>query len=172
MKKLVLRSFLALAVASVGFAAQAQFNKGDKQVNIGVGLFGFGLNANVQYGIMDDLGVGLYVGYERNSYGLGLAGLGNYSINTITAGPIGTYHLNRVLNLKDDKFDLYASAGLLIRNRSYSKEWSVLNNESNRVGVEFLARVGGKYNFSEKMSLFGDIGSGGSWVQAGISFKF
>jgi|GEM_PF-5770910 len=172
MKKLVLKSALALSMAFFAFSAQAQLNKGDKQVNLGVGLFGLGFNATAQYGIMDDLGVGLYVGYERNTFGLGLVGLGNYSTNTIMAGPIGTYHFNRVLNMKSDKFDLYASAGALLHSVSYSKEWRALNNNNTNIDFGVLARVGGKYNFSEKMSIFGDIGYGGSWLQGGISFKF
>ncbi|TAE36206.1 MAG: hypothetical protein EAY79_11950, partial [Runella slithyformis] len=172
MKKLVLKSIVALSLAILSLSAQAQLNKGDKQLNVGAGLFGLGFNATAQYGIIDDLGVGLYVGYERNTFGLGLIGF-NYSTNSIMAGPVGTYHFNRILNMKSDKFDLYASAGFLIRRVSFSNEWTNFYNVTGRENkFDFLGRVGAKYNFSEKMSLFGDIGAGGSWIQGGVSFKF
>ena len=170
MKKTVFSVMLVAMVALCSLSAQAQLSKGEKQVNIGVGLIGFGLNAAVQYGVIDDLGVGLYVGFERNSYGLGLIGV-NYSTNSILIGPAATYHFNRVLNLNADKFDLYVSGGILFRSISYSDDYASLFGRST-TGYDFLGRVGANYNLSEKMRLFGDFGSGGSLIQAGISFKF
>jgi hypothetical protein len=170
MKKVVLTSILALFV----FAAQAQFDKGDKQANVGIGLFGLGVNVGAQYGIIDDLGVGVYATFERNTYGLGLVGLGNYSINRFLVGPYATYHFNRLFNISSDKFDVYATGGFLVGGGRYSSEWANYYTTSGATftDYDFIGRVGGKYKMSDKMSLFGDVGSGGSLLQGGISFKF
>jgi opacity protein-like surface antigen len=173
MKKFFSITLLAFA-AMICFHSTsiAQFSKGDKRVAIGVGLFSLGANATVEYGIMDDLGVGLYASYERPS--LGYIGI-NYSYSDIQIGPRATYHLNRILNLDNDDFDLYVSGGILLRSYGYPDSyWNAygLGSRTRYTTATLLARVGGTYNFSEKMALFADLGSGGSWVQAGVSFKF
>ncbi len=170
MKKTIL--FLAFSLVMGVSTSFAQFNKGDKDVRVGLGLIGFGFNATAEYGIIDDLGVGLYFGYERNSLGYLVA---SYSYNSLYFGPRGTYHFNRLLKLDTDKFDIYASAGVLIHRYSYPDDyWGVYGNsfKTSYTTAVPLARVGGKYNFSESMSLFADTGSGGSLLQAGLSFKF
>ena len=170
-----MKKTIALVVFSliVGIGSGfAQFNKGDKEVRVGLGLVGIGFNASAEYGIMDDLGVGLYVGYERNS--LGLLGF-NFSYNSLYIGPRATYHFNRLLKLDPDKFDFYASAGILLRNYSYPDDYwaayGVSSKQSYSV-VNGLFRVGAKYKFSETLNLFADTGSGGSLLQAGVALKF
>jgi opacity protein-like surface antigen len=173
MKKMFFTSLLALA-AIVCFQTDsyAQFSKGDKQVRIGVGLFSIGANVSAEYGIMDDLGVGLYASYERPTIGFGAF---NYGYSDFQIGPRATYHLNNVLNMKDDKFDLYVSGGILLRSYGYSDEyWNAYGSsfKTRYTTATLLARVGANMNISNNLSAFADLGSGGSWIQAGISFKF
>jgi opacity protein-like surface antigen len=174
MKKVFFSSLLALATIVCFQSSYAQFSKGDKKVNLGVGLGSLGANASVEYGIMDDLGVGLFASYERPSTGLigALTGV-RYSYNEISVGPRAAYHLNRVLNMKDDKFDLYVAGGVLYRHVTYPYDYSSISNLKSSYGyISLLARVGAGFQFSDNLAGFAELGSGGSWVQAGISFKF
>jgi hypothetical protein len=173
MKKTFFTSLLALAaIVCLQTASLAQFSKGDKQVKIGIGVFSIGGNASVEYGIMDDLGVGLYASYERPTIGFGSF---NYGYSDFQVGPKATYHLNNVLKMKDDKFDLYVSGGILLRSYGYSDDyWKAygINAKTRYTNATLLARVGANMNISKNFYAFADLGSGGSWVQAGISFKF
>ena len=178
MKKVFYSSLLALAaIVCFQTSASAQFSKGDKKVNIGVGLGSIGANASVEYGIMDDFGVGLFVSYERPNTGIigSLAGV-RYGYNQISIGPRAAYHLNRVLNMKDEKFDLYVAGGLLYRNDSYGSDYSAYRRSgglsASDSGISLLARVGAGFQFSDNLAGFAELGWGGSRVQAGISFKF
>ena len=175
MKKVLLSSLLALtAFFCASTSSLAQFSKGDKKVNIGVGLGSIGANASVEYGIMDDLGVGLFASYERPNTGLVGAALGvRYSYNEINIGPRAAYHLNRVLNMKDEKFDLYVAGGVLYRHVTYPYDyWYGSGVDSSYGSIRLLARVGAGFQFTNNLSGFAELGSGGSWLQAGISFKF
>ena len=175
MKKVLLSSLLALtAFFCASTSSLAQFSKGDKKVNIGVGLGSIGANASVEYGIMDDLGVGLFASYERPNTGLVGAALGvRYSYNEINIGPRAAYHLNRVLNMKDEKFDLYVAGGVLYRHVTYPYDyWYGSGIDSSYGSIRLLARVGAGFQFTNNLSGFAELGSGGSWLQAGISFKF
>lgn len=173
MKKVLLSSLLALAaIFCVHTSSLAQFSKGDKQIKLGVGIFSIGGNASLEYGIMDDLGVGLYASYERPTIGFGAF---NYGYSDFQVGPKATYHLNNVLNMKDDKFDLYVSGGILLRSYGYSDDyWNAFgySYKTRYTTATLLARVGANMNLSKNLYAFADLGSGGSWVQAGISFKF
>lgn len=173
MKKGFFLSFLALiAIVCFHTESAAQFSKGDKQVKLGVGIFSLGGNVSAQFGIMDDLGVGLYASYERSSLGYLTA---NYSYSDFQVGPRADYHLNRILNMKDDKFDLYVSGGVLLRSWGYPDAyWNAygLGGRTRYTSVNLLARLGANMNISDKLAAFADLGSGGSWVQGGISFKF
>jgi hypothetical protein len=175
MKKMFLSSVLALAALFyIHTSSFAQFSKGDKKVNIGVGLGSIGANASVEYGIMDDLGVGLFASYERPNTGLVGAALGvRYGYNEISIGPRAAYHLNRVLNMKDDKFDLYVAGGVLYRRVSYPYDYYYGSGLKSSYGyLSLLARVGAGFQFTDNLAGFAELGSGGSWLQAGISFKF
>ena len=81
----------------------------------------------------------------------------------------------RILNMKDDKFDLYVSGGVLLRSWGYPDAyWNAygLGGRTRYTSVNLLARLGANMNISNNLSAFADLGSGGSWVQGGISFKF
>jgi hypothetical protein len=175
MKKTLSVLLLTVCLMSLNKTAHAQFDKGDKQVNVGIGLgtaglsyggLGYGLNASAEYGIMDNIGVGLHVAYARNSYGILSY---NYSANHILFGPRGSYHFNDLLKLDSDKFDIYASAGILLDLYSYTDNVSTRNAYTSVVP---MVRVGGRYFMSDKFTLFADLGTGGNNLQAGISFQF
>ena len=167
-------TFGLLLIGSQSFG-QA-FQKGDKIINLGIGLVGLGVNATGEYGITENIGVGAFVGYERNSYGYAFSGItgGNYSRSEITVGARGAFHAGELLKL-GDKFDPYVAAGVGVN--LYTDPYSSYNSSKgdwvskSYVLPTFLFRLGARYYFSPKMGAFGEIGSGGSWVSGGISFK-
>lgn len=175
MKKLFL---LVLVTSSIALTSQtfAQFAKGDKIVNLGVGISGLGVNAAAEFGIADNIGVGAFFAYERRTFSYLYGSLGgNYGRSEITVGARAAYHLGEVLKL-DNKLDPYVAAGLgaWIYTNPYA-DYDFNRNEyvtRSYVLPSFLFRVGTRYAFSEKLGGFADIGTGGSWIQAGVSFKF
>ena len=176
-----MRKFFAI-IALVGLTLAGSqsfgqtFQKGDKLVNLGVGIVGLGVNATAEYGITENIGVGAFFGYERNSFSYLFTSIGgNYTRSEISVGARGVFHAGELLKL-DGKFDPYAAAGVGVNlytnpNDSYNFVTNEFVSKS-YVGPMFLFRVGGRYFLSEKMAAFGEIGSGGSWISGGISLKF
>lgn len=157
--------------------AQASFDKGDKAINLGVGIGAIGANASVEFGVQKNIGVGAYFAYERISTGLLGAAIGvNYGYNQLNLGLRGAYHFGELLNMSDNKFDLYGAGGVGIRlDNGYATDYNVSTGNytyGTRINPQLLLRVGGRYFFTDKMAGWAEIGSGGSWLQGGIAFKF
>ncbi len=178
MKKIFLLAALSLILgANHCVLAQAVFDKGDKAINLGIGLFALGANASVEFGMQKNIGIGAYFGYERISTGLIGAAVGvNFGYNKLNLGVRGAYHLGEVLNMKDEKFDFYVAGGVGVSiDNGYADAYNVFTNEFNyrtRVRPQILIRPGVRYYFSEKTAGWAEIGTGGSWLQGGIAFKF
>lgn len=166
-----------MALLLAGTQSFAQYQKGDKIVNLGIGLASLGLNVSGEYLINDQIGVGAYVTYERWNGGYYYSTLSNrsrYSRNEISVGARGAFHAGKLLNL-DSKFDPYvaAGAGLYFYNDPYYYYLGGGDyNSRTYVGPSLLLRIGGRYYFKESTAVFGELGTGGSWIQGGISFKF
>jgi hypothetical protein len=174
MKKLFSSLFIVavLAFASQNTMAQA-YQQGDKLLNVGIGLGtygagGLGFGGSFEYGIHDAISVGALAGYS---------GRGNYlgsgvRWSVLTIGARGSYHFNELLNLTDDKIDLYAGVGLGYRNISWDYNGVGLGNGYGTGGVIFLGHIGGKYYLQPNLALFAELGSGFGTLQAGVAFKF
>ena len=159
MKKFLLFASLVLAM----FIAKAQdpmFLKDDKLLNLGVGLRGYPVvSASLDYCITDgiadkgSIGVGPYAG-------LGL-GLGNYYSKGayITAGVRGTFHYPIIEDL-----DTYAGVGLGFRFAAYSYGGTSFHVAQ---GSGFF--IGANYPLTETIIVFGELGSGVSYLTAGIT---
>src|SRR5512147_1322079 len=122
MKKTALFLTLTLLLTVIGFSQESTFNKGDKVINLGIGLgstlyHGFGYKASVppisisgEYGIKDGIldkgviGVGGYLGYS--SYKWEYYGWG-WKYTNIIIGARGTFHYPFI-----DKLDTYT--GILL----------------------------------------------------------
>lgn len=149
MKKSIL-SILFIAVAFIGFA-QNPIDKGQAQLNAGVGFSNWGLPVYVgfDYGVHSDITIGAELSYRRYSesyrvnnqtykYGHSLIGiLGN-----------GNYHFNTILGIPDN-WDFYAglNIGFLV--------WNSPNdyNGSHASGLGLGGQVGGRYYFNKKFGL-------------------
>ncbi|MFY7888282.1 MAG: hypothetical protein ACOVOW_05210 [Spirosomataceae bacterium] len=167
-------SIALLAVSSSKLSAQT-FKKGDKQFNVGLGLLAFGGYASAEFGIEENIGIGPIVGYTYYNSGL-LAGYsGDYGYGQFRAGARGAYHLGDVLNLNDDKIDPYVavSAGLVFDREGYLYNSSTGGVDYKTRTLPFInPRVGASMELSDQIRGYAELGWGGSWLQAGVSFKF
>jgi hypothetical protein len=164
--------------------AGSGFQKGDKLVNLGVGLSsyyygGTPIGLSYESGISDDISIGAQFDYKsgnpnRNSYS-GSYGTG-YSAYYL--GIRGSYHLNNILQLNESKVDLYAGVGLgYIKfgwdDERYGSYYNSYYNTYYDSGLWFNYYVGGKYYFTPKVGAFVELGyTGLSSSRVGISFKF
>jgi hypothetical protein len=182
--KLSLTSVFAIALfLSVNISSQAQvFNKGDKALNIGIGLgsvyglSGFNssvppLSASFEVGVSDKVGIGRFgvggiFGYSSFKYNSGFS-TSNFSSSHILIGGRGLYHFD----LDVEKLDLYGGIMIGYNIVSYSDSFgtSGLFSGSGVVGGIF---GGARYMFSEKFGAFGELGYSIAWLNIGITAKF
>lgn len=137
------------------------------RIQVGVGVANTGLNFAFEKSLpsVENLGIGVYATYTRFSYGLY-----NYggSWNYFDGGVRAVYHVNELLNLNNDKIDLYGAFGLGLGYGGYTYRDANYNDSNVRLSGQL--RAGGNYKFNEKMGGFGEIGWGPSWITLGISF--
>ncbi len=168
MKKIVVGTVLCIGfMIFVQSNANAQtFKEGDLIVDAGIGLgstyswsgLGLPLGAGLEYG-MTNLEVG--------SIGIG-GNIGFVSGNNLTIfyiGGRGSYHFNELLELEDDKVDLYAGLGIYYRNFNYS------GGRSFGSGLIGSFHAGGRYYFSENLAGFAELGNNWAWLNVGIALK-
>ena len=155
-----------LALSSILFA-QNPIEKGQAQINAGLGFSTYGLPVyvGVDYGIHEDITIGGefsyrsfnqdYVGskYSHKIYGF----LGN-----------ANYHFNNLLGI-EPKYDVYG--GLNIGFYSWSSPNGYKGNGSSGLGLGL--QIGGRYYFSDKFGINLEVGGGNatSGGKIGISIK-
>jgi hypothetical protein len=175
MKKIVLSAFAFILTTSV-FAQKYSYSQGDKLLNVGIGLNsyysgGIPLGASMEFGVTETISVGANVDYLSYSYNLGL---GAYKFTAIYFGGRGSYHFNELLNLNNEKVDLYGGAALGYRSFSWKDNFSNASlGDSYGSGVYFGVFIGGRYYFSNSVGGFAELGAIGSTnVRIGLAFKF
>ncbi len=94
----------ALLLSMVMFAQNGGYSKGDKLLNIGLGLNsyysgGIPFGASFEVGITDDISVGANFDYLSHKY----KGLGDYKFTALYFGARGSYHFNTLLNIENKK---------------------------------------------------------------------
>lgn len=191
MKKIQLQfvtAFVALLFLSSITSVQAQiFGVGDKDINAGLGIgstlySGSGyttgvppISASFDIGIKDDIGpgvigVGGYIGYSSFKYEY--SGFGwNYSwkYSALLIGARGTYHYELL-----DNIDTYG--GIMIYYRNYTIKETGDNTftgsySSLGSGLDFAFFAGGKYYFSDNLSVFAELGYSVAWLTIGVSMR-
>lgn len=175
MKKLVSSLFI-VALLACG-TAHAQYQKGDKLLNLGIGLNGYyggglPIGASFEYGITDQISVGAQVDFYTWGYNFG-SGY-NYRYTFIPIALRGSYHFNELLNLNTDKVDLYGGVQLGYYISSYSDNSGYSGVYNNGYGNKALfgVHLGGKYYFKPKLGAFAELGYGVSTLKLGVAFKF
>lgn len=174
MKKLLL-GFLLIGAAFIFNtpAAYSQFENGDKLLNLGIGLNsyysgGIPLGASFEVGITDEISVGGSASFLSHTY------FGNDKFTAIYIGGRGSYHVNKLLQLNNDKLDLYAGAALGYRSFSWSNDYYGGSlGGSYGSGIYFGGFIGGRYYFANNIGAFLELGAGGSSnANLGVTFKF
>jgi len=164
-------------------AQDPTFNKGDKVLNLGIGLGSTlysGLyyksqvppvSASLEIGIVDEIlekgviGVGPYFGYSSYKYSYLTSG---YKYSNLILGARGNFHYPLL-----DKLDTYT--GLLLGFNIVSSKWTgdgtdPLNATSG--GVAWAWFVGGRYYFSESFAAMLELGYGIAYLNLGVALKF
>ncbi|MBN1252397.1 MAG: hypothetical protein JXR51_01730 [Bacteroidales bacterium] len=166
MKKIIL-TFGFIAIASFIFA-QSPINKGQLQLNAGVGFSSWGIPIYVglDYGVHPDITVGGEFSFR--TYSDNFAGT-KYSHSIIGISGNGNYHFNRLLNIPSD-WDFYAGLNLGFYFWNSNDDY----DGSDGSGIGLGAQIGGRYYFSDRFGINLELGGGNtlSGGKFGITYKF
>ena len=183
MKKYFL-SLIAIALFALPGQAQNTFNKGDKVLNLAIGLGNRlysgsayskitpAISGSFEVGVIDELfdensslGVGGYVGYTSAEYTYG-PGYG-WKYTDIVIGARGLVHYQLV-----DDLDSYAGAMLgydIVSSKTFGT--GVFDGSASASGVDFALFVGGRYYFTEKIAGLLELGYGIAYLNLGVAIK-
>jgi len=185
MKKLLLMFVVACFALTQLIAQEPTFVKGDKALNIGIGLGSTlysgtyyksqipPISASLEFGVIDNViekgvvGVGPYIGYS--SYKYEYSGWG-WKYTNIIIGARGNFHYPLV-----NKLDTYT--GLLLGyNVASSKEFGDVipgwDYSYSAGGIAWSWFIGGRYYFKETFAVMAELGYGISYLNLGIALKF
>ena len=152
------------------------FNQNDKLLNVGVGLssyyYGTPIGVSFEAGVHRDISVGVQLDYNSGRYDDYYYSSYNWGYKAYYLGVRGSYHFNRLLKIRSNKFDLYAGVGLGYQSfkwddRSYGYGYDYSS------GLFFNYFAGAKFYFTPKVAAFAELGyTGLSSSRIGIAFKF
>ena len=166
-------AIIALCILTHSNSQAQSYKMGDNLLNvgIGVGVYSYGglpIGASFEHGFTEQISAGGFIDYLswKNSYSSY-----NYSWRFIYFGARVSYHFNELLNLNNDKLDVYAGAGLGYSAVSTSDNLvSGYSGYSNRLFLNL--HVGGRYYFSNNIGAYAEAGYGVSALKLGLTFKF
>lgn len=96
--------------------------------------------------------------------GFGMGGnINGVNSSTLTLSVKATYYADWLIPNMPDEFDVFltSTAGLYL-----------MSGTSVSSGLQYGNYVGGRWHFSENMSVYGQVGYGNSYFAGGISIKF
>ena len=183
MKKLIFNVLVILffAASTNGLQAQTPMTKGVNVAQAGVGLGGWTTSyttsetplmiATFERGIMDDLGKGnLSVGgslivktgkYAGDFYGW------NYTYTAVAAR--GSYHPHFV---KSEKLDAYGGMSLGVYHISTKATSGEVAVDVSGTALAWGLHIGARYNFTENIGAWAELGAGVGNVGIGIAYTF
>lgn len=187
LKKLFISLIIVIAALSVN--AQSTFNKGDKALNIGIGLGwgyagGYGsfstfplpsFNASFEAGLFDLPNVGVIsiggFGSFRTTWDSGaISGYDyDYTYNNTILAARGVFHFGF---FDTGAFDLYAGIHSGVRISSYTYTSDFYNESDGDTDFVHDVFVGARYMKSSKFGFFAEAGYGISYLKVGLAFKF
>ncbi len=123
------------------------------------------------------LGVGAYLGYQNASYRYDYINSSYYyehSWNYVMVAARGAYHWD-ILN--SEKAEVYGGAMVGLRIQTYNYATNDPYENGNRLNDGSVypiitAFAGARYYFAKKVAVYGEAGSGISYLTGGLSFKF
>lgn len=169
--------------------AQNLFSKGDKIVNVGIGIGSYyggdgysssipPISVSYERGMVDGLldgkasiGLGGYMAYTANKWETSAASYNyGYKYSYFILGVRGVFHYQFIDNL-----DTYT--GLMLGYNAVNSKYfgddmgPSTPSASGTSGIGYSAFLGARYQFSDKFSAFAEIGYGISALELGISFR-
>lgn len=182
-----IKFYLPALVFVFGFlttkAQYPTFIKGDKVLNLGFGIGGYGssgykvtlppLSASFDYGLKDNIldkgavGIGVYVAfgsYKQSDYN----NSSYWKYNKTVIGVRGTFHYPFV-----DRLDTYA--GMMLGYKSESWRWNGVGtggSKSEGKGPAFSLFVGGRYYITDNIAALAELGVGICVLNLGFAIKF
>lgn len=179
MRKLAL-IIAAVACLSVSSNAQEMFEKGTQLFKLGVGINGNGTPLEVSYekGVKEDflgvdglvLGLGGnvgYYGYKEDFVGYGINYSWKYTNMVIAAR--GLVHYSLISSL-----DTYGGVvlGYNVASTKYDGPSASSIASPSAGGLVFGGLVGARYEFSENLGAYLEVGYSISYANIGIAYKF
>jgi hypothetical protein len=165
----LLTTFILSILTISSFAQNGAYSKGDKLLNIGIGVNsyydgGIPIGASFEKGITDDISIGAQADYLSADYA-------SIKFTAIYVGLRASYHANKLLNIKNDKIDLYGGPTLGYRSFSWKDEDLNLGDDYGS-GLFLGVYIVGKYYINKNIGLFAEFGAIGSTnARIGIAFK-
>jgi hypothetical protein len=161
------------------FSAQAQFDKGDKILDLGIGantpyVGGIPLHAAFEVGINDVLSVGASLDFFGGRYTY----FGdNYGFVAIYPAARVSYHFNKVFKLRIEELDIYGGGSLGFRTFAWSDTPPNTANYGSVYGTSVIgtAHVGGRWYFTPGFGVFAEAAAGiggASNARGGIVLRF
>ena len=175
------------------FALNAQLQKGDGLLNLGLGMSSYytsgsgfkvtlpPLEASYETFVSDAFSVGGFAGYygakyENETEVAGIVIDTEIKYSYLTFGALGNYHF-----VNDESFNVYAGAKLGYvsastkltqdTNETFEEDDLISKVGATASGVIFGAHVGARYHLSESLALNAELGYGISLLKVGVSFK-
>jgi hypothetical protein len=199
LKRILIPALFLTAFTSLKLSAQTSFDKGQNDLNVGIGVDntlvpngGIGvippISVSLEHGITDAISLGGYIAFtgSRVSYtGTEWCNHTGYFQNytdTYTwiytlIGFRGAYHFAKLIPVP--KLDVYAGAmlGVDIYHSSFSTTSNCAEHQayaaSSNPSLVYISVFGGaRYRFTDKIGVFGEIGYGVSVLSAGLNVKF
>ncbi|MEO1258464.1 MAG: outer membrane beta-barrel protein [Bacteroidota bacterium] len=170
-----------LSIAAAGVQAQTPMTKGVNVIQAGVGLGGWTTSyttsetpliiATFERGVMDDLGKGnLSVGgtvlvksgkYAGDFYSW------NYTYTAVAAR--GSYHPHFV---KSEKLDAYAGISLGLYHISTKATNGEVEAGVSGTSFAWGLHIGARYNFTDQIGAWAEVGAGVGNIGVGVSYRF
>jgi hypothetical protein len=156
--------------------ATAQFGKGDKLWNLGVGLNsayngGLPLHTSLEFGINDVISLGGNIDFLSHRY---TAGSIKYGFTAFYTGFRVSYHFNKLFKLNIDELDIYGGGSIGYRTFAWRDDNSLTNTgNAYGSGIYAGAHVGARWYFKPAFGVFLEVGAGGSSNgRGGIVLRF
>lgn len=184
MKRFIITIFAAALFLPALKSQESTFNKGDKVVNIGIGLGSTlytgsyytstvpPLSVSFEQGVKDNifdkgvLGVGGYLGYSSYKYKIMDWG---YKYSDIIIGARGVFHYPLLA-----KLDTYTGLMLgyeILTNKEFGDWGDGSPYKAASGGIAWSWYVGGRYYFTDKFAAMAELGYGISYLTLGVSIK-
>jgi len=174
--KRIIGTFLLFFVVSGSLFAQDKgglvYQKGQKDLNIGVGLgsfYGLPIGASLDYGYTDKISIGGYVGYATKTEEMAVYNSKfKWNYTAYLVGARGAYHFYNT-----NKIDAYGGLmlGYYFGSVKFEGTGSAGIPEPEYGGIAYSGFIGGRYRFTDKFGAFAELGYGIAYLQVGLTMK-